>query len=148
MASEGVRGRTGSDEWRIRPRNNRSPSTPNGHRLDAGHGHRILAPTGPVWLGPVRPGLTLTAAHEANIRQGDRCSVHRAGANLAGMDIAVRVDELHPPVGSVHADDGPVRDFVGWSGLIGVLSDLLERTAGSGCDQLAASGHRELGEDV
>jgi hypothetical protein len=74
--------------------------------------------------------------------------VHPIRAKLAGMDIAVRVDELHPPVGSVHAEDGHVRDFVGWSGLIGVLSDLLERTTGSGYNQLAPSGHRELGEDV
>ena len=64
------------------------------------------------------------------------------------MMIEVRVDELHPPVGEVTSGDGDhqsARPFTGWLGLMGVLSELLERTPGSGADYLGAGAHTELG---
>jgi hypothetical protein len=47
-----------------------------------------------------------------------------------GVVITIRLDATDPPAGRISLAGGPEVDFVGWLGLLRVLSDLLAPTKG------------------
>ncbi len=48
------------------------------------------------------------------------------------MRIDVQVDERAPPVGFVRVDEGPPVPFVGWLGLLRILSEAMGEDTDSG----------------
>ncbi len=54
------------------------------------------------------------------------------GANLAEMNIRLRIERSEPPCGDVSAEDGTAIPFSGWLELLRILSDLLAQAGDPG----------------
>lgn len=77
----------------------------------------------------------------------------RSKAHARAVEITIRFAELAPPIGEAGASGGERRPFVGWLGLLALLTELLEAQPPTEVlGSLGGEGHSraqgDLGQDV